>query len=158
MTRDSTRMSEFYQKITEAKLRCDRQEAHEGIGAQPVLYYTWVSNMLAEQVHHGTTDYALAAFAQLYRKFRRRCQVVGVLDYKVPDMEGNRTILEPAIVVGDSSGPQLVLTGCSWGYGGEGPSGTAAILCWLGHFDRMQDALRFVGGLKGNQPWRAVED
>jgi hypothetical protein len=121
-------------------------------------FYAYVSGVPAlavEQVHHGTTDFALAAWRQLRTIFHRRIsRVYGTPDYMVPDLDGERTIAEPALMIVRDDGKTLALTGCSWGYGGEGCQGTAAILHDLEFFPTMDDARRFVGQQPMDKPWQ----
>lgn len=103
-----------------------------------------------EQRHHGTTDFALAAWYEVRSAFRGKvAEVQGEPDYLVPDLDGRRTIKTPALVIARRGGLCLYLTGCSWGYGGEGPHGTALILVDLGLFADVEEARVFVGSQRG---------
>jgi hypothetical protein len=138
--------------IQEAFKRCKRE-----LPDVPI-FYSHVPGSVAvmvEQIHHGTTYFALAAWSQLRSIFRERIsRVYGTADYMVPDMDGKRTIAEPALMIVRDDGKTLALTGCSWGYGGEGCQGTAAILHDLGFFPTMDDARRFVGQQTMDKPWQ----
>lgn len=98
-----------------------------------------------EQTHHGSTDYALAAWVTFVDggKHGRCTKVSGVQDYLVPDAKGRRTIKEAALLI-ERGDERMFLTGCWWGYGGEGPHGTALILHDMGAFPTYEDALAFV--------------
>lgn len=108
-TRDRAAVAE---KMRDAYDRCAlAQDSTRG----GFVAYVRVTFDVVEQVHHGTTDYALAAWLDWRRAHPepvRRAR--GVLDYLVPDMEGDRTIETPALMVEAADGEQLALTGCSW--------------------------------------------
>ena len=125
-------------------------------GADHFVAFVWAAVDQAEQVHHGTTEYALAAWYDWRRSHPDRVRKArGVVDYLIPDMEGDRTIETPAVVltVGED---ELALTGCTWGYGGEGPHGTALVLTDAGFFADLDAALRWVASLEGAAPWELV--
>lgn len=107
-----------------------------------------------EQIHHGTTAYALAAWHQWRDMFRGQVHSVrGDPGYLIPDRDGNRTIANPAVIVERLDGLQLALTGCTWGYGGEGPHGTAAVLVDVGLFDSIPDAMVRVAAFELCGSW-----
>lgn len=138
------------ERIREAYERCRRHHDHNKEPFRPAVQ---VTDMQLEQAHHGTTDYSLAAWCACRESFRDMIRVVrGEPNYLVPDLDGNRTILEPALIIERTDGRQLALTGCAWGYGGEGPHGTAAILVDLGLFETIADAMQWVVGqdIKGS--------
>jgi hypothetical protein len=117
-----------------------------GIGDEPLFTPLNASGDF-EQVHHGTTDAALAAweyFRNLWRNNVIRAE--GKPDYRVPDTDGSRTIVEPALILYSQNGQSLALTGVAWGYGGEGPHGGAAILADAGFFRDYETALKFLVG------------
>lgn len=136
-------------EIWEAKRWMDRHGNH-------YAYWSRVGPKAIEQTGHGTTMTALAAWAQLRQAFKgnRVMRVAGLVDYAVPDMDGRRTVKTPALMIEDGKGTRLYLTGCTWGYGGEGPRGTVAILCDIGIFGSDKDAEVFVQQkLKADEPW-----
>jgi hypothetical protein len=143
----------MFDRIEEAYKRCKAHENAEG--TPPGFFYYVVDSFTGnlEQMHHGTTDYALAAWRQLRRVWNGNVKLVqGVQGYMVPDGDGHRTIPEAALVI-RTSRHSLFLTGCSWGYGGEGPHGTASILVDLGLFADMNEAMRFVADQLQHSTW-----
>ncbi len=129
--------------------------ASDRLGEERVISLVADSNLWWEQTHHGTTDFALAAY-WYWRNVLTAHDAVSVEadpDYMVPDESGQRTIKEPALTVRTDC-ESLSMTGCSWGYGGEGPHATAAILCDLGLFSSMDEARKFVGSQPMNSAWK----
>ena len=116
--------------------------------------YHQLDEFTYEQLHHAITNYALAAWCALRDDcYFRVTQVAGLSTYLVPDLEGKRIVEVPALLVATAT-EKLYLTGCSWGYSGEGPRGTALILHDLELFKTFGDALQFVAGRKRiYYPW-----
>lgn len=78
------------------------------------------------QIGHGSTDCALAAWASCRDEFiGRPLVVVAGARVVIPDAPA-RDPQHAAVVMRHGLG--LILTGVSWGYGGTGPNGLAAIL------------------------------
>jgi hypothetical protein len=144
-------------RLRDARDRCAL--AHDPTRG-PFVAYHWVRADLAEQVHQGTTDYALAAWLEWGSKRGRSIvRARGLIDYLVPNLDGERTIETPAILLDADDGTTLALTGCTWGYGGEGPRGTALILTDAGFFpDDGRPALDFVVRLDGSAPWSRTRE
>ena len=142
-------------RILEARQRCARQ--HDQAGGAEFIPFVWIAEDRAEQTHHGTTDYALAAWCD-WKESRpgpmRRAR--GVTRYLVPDLRGGRTIATRAMVLEADDGTALNLTGCSWGYGGEGPHGTALVLVDAGFLPDLDSATDFVGRLAAASGWELV--
>lgn len=109
----------------------------------------------AEQKSHGVTQAALAAWHDLRLTFFQGSKAVavgGVVDYEV--VYNNYTTFEGALYVERQDGKRVYLTGCSWGYGGEGPHGTATVLADLGAFPTAEEALEFTSRVPIGEPWR----
>lgn len=133
----------------------DRCAVHQDTTREAFVAVVHVTSDHAEQVHHGTTDYALAAWHQWAESRRDHVRVArGVTDYLVPDMDGRRTIAGPALVLETVGGETLALTGCTWGYGGEGPHGSALVLVDAGFFDTLEKARAVVAGQDGGAAWK----
>lgn len=101
-----------------------------------------------DQQRPGVTIFSLAAY---YRRRRfLRGKVVSARGR--PGHEEAFGVVE--LVDGDGR-PLTALRGLAWGYGGEGPSGLAAILADAlpGLFPTMEDARRFVMALPQDEPW-----
>jgi len=138
-------------RILEARERCRRM--HDQARGEFVAF-VWLTENQAEQTHHGTTDYALAAWCDWRAAHPgpiRRAR--GTLAYMVPDLRERRTITVPATMLEAYDGTSLALTGCTWGYGGEGPHGTALVLADAGFFADQDAAMDFVGGLPSHHVW-----
>jgi hypothetical protein len=148
---DSRDRAAVAEKLRDAYDRCAlAQDSTRG----GFVAYVRVTFDVVEQVHHGTTDYALAAWLDWRRAHPEPVRRVrGVLDYLVPDMEGDRTIETPALMVEAADGEQLALTGCSWGYGGEGCHGTALVLVDAGLCADLEAALTFVALRRDGSAW-----
>lgn len=150
--------------IEEAAKRCQKQVPTGTKVTKQVLVPRF--GLVVEQINHGTTDYALAAYrawAGVHNGEKRTLTrpvkaLRGVTNYLVPDGDGNRAIEEQALIVEFADGTTLALTGCSWGYGGEGPHGSAAILHDAGFFIDLESALRYVSGCNTNEPWELVKE
>jgi hypothetical protein len=141
-------------RLRDAYDRCAKAHAGPPSGFVPFL---WIEDGLAEQVHHGTTDYALAAWADWCRSPRDPVwRARGVVAYLVPDLDGARTIATPAMILDTVDGLSLALTGCAWGYGGEGPHGSALVLTDAGLFADLEAAQRFVRDLDRTAAWELV--
>lgn len=94
------------------------------------------------QIHHGITDYALLAYLQKREALRDPEPAVTAVKVTVdPAFEWENGILI------QNSVDQLVLTGVSWGYGGEGPNGLATILHDLGKFPDHESALKAIAAI-----------
>lgn len=135
--------------------------AHDHTGG-PLVTVVRVERDLCEQTHHGTTDYALAAWVEWARGSayprppRTIARACGVDSYRMPGMDGARTLETFALVLTAEDGDRLALTGCAWGYGGEGPHGSALVLCDAGFFPDHPAALAFVSRMDGARPWELV--
>jgi len=146
-----TTTAEIRARVRNAYDRCAVQHDHT---RGPFVPVAWVGAELAEQTHHGTTDYALAAWLEWgQRRARKIVRARGSIDYRVPDLDGERKIVTPAVLLDADDGTTLALTGCSWGYGGEGPHGTALVLTDAGFVREFAAALAFVVHLDGGAGW-----
>src|SRR5262245_45887194 len=142
---------DVHNRIRDAWDRC--AVAHDDTRG-PFLPFAWVGADETEQVRHGTTDYALAAYLEWGpRRGRSILRARGVMDYRVADLDGRRTITGPALLLTAQDKCTIALTGASWGYGGEGPNGSALILTDAGFFPDLADALDFVTRLDSFAPW-----
>lgn len=143
-------MSEAFRRIREVRKRRDPNER-----ATAPAYNGDRDLGDLEQRRHGITDAAIAAWDEVRLSFKEVgvAAVGGVTDYVLEVYMGERWVVEPAVYVEDRNGRRIYLTGCSWGYGGEGPHGTATILADLGLHPTVEDALRFVSRLDINRVW-----
>lgn len=110
---------------------------------------------------YGTTDYSLAAYfwhrglygrdgeAPNVRLVRGRPAVGSVAAGHEVDV----FFVTPREGVGPEVYAKKTYRGFCWGYGGEGPSGLAAVLADLGLFPTLEDARRFVASLPMEDPW-----
>lgn len=142
---DSCDTCEGSQFITTALLKLMDARKYTG-GEQSFME---VDENTYRQTNEGITMYALAAYFNLRGSFRDPSTVVeagmfpmraewdGVIHH-LPDIHGVKI---------SSSSKTLILTGLSWGYGGEGPNGLATILHDLGKFQDHKEALNWVGAL-----------
>lgn len=141
-------------RIFEARRRCAAQV--EAGGA--LVSFVWVAGDLAEQVHHGTTDYALAAWYDWRTAHPGRIlKARGVNDYLIPNLKRERKTPALGLVLEAEDRTALVLTGCAWGYGGEGPHGCALVLTDAGFFPDLEAAQRFVSLLDFGKGWELVQ-
>lgn len=104
--------------------------------------------------HDGITAYSMAEW------FRRRG---GGLPPS--EGEGPRPLLDPRAAAGffEEGGEQRVIitasegditfTGLSWGYGGEGPNGLAAVLADAGFFPNLAEARAWIADQSIVRPW-----
>lgn len=148
-------MSEAFRKIRFAH----QNHVHREGKAYAAVPVTKASGHM-EQLAHGTTQAALAAWFECRLEWKR-CKVVavgGVNDYSLhyygKSMEDVQTDYQQALYVECADGRRVYLTGCSWGYGGEGPHGTALILADIGLYKGIREALRYVSQLPQNDAWR----
>ncbi len=98
--------------------------------------------------HPGITDFSLAAY------YRRRPHLRGRVAAARgrPQEEGCFGIVE---LLDHAGHPLAVYRGFAWGYGGEGPSGLAALLADAlpAAFPSYEEAFRFVSSLPQEEPW-----
>src|SRR5262245_7753221 len=90
-----------HQQIEKAHSRCLRYAEKDN---ESPLFYTRLAGhhprWHVEQIHHGTTDYALAAWHQLRDNFRGQTKAVHGTDvYMVAGFGGARNIQQPALVI-----------------------------------------------------------
>lgn len=110
-------------------------------------------NSTDDSLRPGITIFSLAAY------YRRRPYLRG----KAARARGRPQGTECFGVVEllDREGrPLAAYRGFAWGYGGEGPSGLAALLAdaFPGAFPSLDDALRFVISLPQEEPWTTPQE
>lgn len=93
----------------------------------------------------GVTMYSLAMWYR-QRETREPLTAQGIID----DYSGHLVMLKDP----KHADAPLVLHGVSWGYGGEGPTGLAAVLADTGFFRSFEDARRWVAAQPGNKTWK----
>ncbi len=100
--------------------------------------------------HDGVTAYSLAEW------FRRSWGGSGETELLDPRAAAgffaDDTGDEQRVIVTASEG-EIIFYGFSWGYGGEGPSGLAAVLADAGFFDTLAEARTWIASQDGDQPW-----
>lgn len=103
--------------------------------------------------HPGITVYSQAYWFR--ERGRLRGEVVSVLGSIGPQQE-------PIVALfGEHRNMLLKLRGFAWGYGGEGPTGLADVLCDISEglptsFPAYESARLFVGGLPGDKGWTRI--
>lgn len=148
-------MSEAFRAIRGAYGRCKRYEPDMmcvAVGRPPSKRNT--SALEITQCHHGVTDATLPARHEVRLSFKKVgvAAVGGVIDYPIR-LSPYDVIEESALYVEDRDGMRIYLTGCLWGYGGEGSHGTAAILADIWG-TTIEAAMKLVSVLPMTEAWR----
>ena len=87
-------------RLARAFDQCAARHVHDHGAGSTFVPFVWAAVDVAEQVHHGTTEYALAAWYDWRKQHRGPVRKArGVIDYLVPDMQGRRTIDTPAVIL-----------------------------------------------------------
>jgi hypothetical protein len=109
--------------------------------------HRWAS-LRRPDLPRGVTDASLYQYYVLHDELRAYAAVVRGRPH--PDCWG-------VVEVADRRGKVLArFYGFAWGYGGEGPTGLAAMLADLGLFRDMDEAVDYVIRLPQDEPWAMV--